>query len=312
MQLLIPFASTLAEACQHTIRDLQLPALTRLLARLAPTDRLGSDESSLTPPHELAVATTLGWRGDDGCLPWAARLAVQDGVADVGDQPWGLLTPVHLAVSAEGVVLVDPEALILGAAESHALFETVRHLFESEGWRVALGAPLRWYASHESLRDLPCAALDRVIGRQVDDWMRPGPRMARLRRLQSEAQMLLYQAAANDEREARGALAVNSFWLSGCGVRQPESPAPGPQVDERLRAAALAQDWAAWAEEWRALDAGPVADLLRRLGQGEPVALTLCGERQAQRFEPAPGGGLWTRLTRGLRAPDLAAILDPL
>ena len=312
MQLLIPFASTLDQACQHTIRDLQLPALTRLLARLAPAQRLGSDESSLTPPHELAGAATLGWHGADGCLPWAARLAQRDGIGDLGGRPWGLLTPAHWAVSAEGVLLVDPAALALDAAESRALFDAVRDLFESEGWRVAWGAPLRWYASHDALADLPCAALDRAIGRNVDDWMQPGPRMGLVRRLQSEAQMLLYHAPVNDAREARGALAVNSFWLSGCGMAQPGQDDAGLCEDDRLRAPALAQDWAAWAEAWQALDRGPVADLLQRLGGGEAVALTLCGERVAQRFEPVAGGGVFTRLARRFRTPDVAALLEAL
>ena len=123
--------------------------------------------------------------------------------------------------------------------------------------------------------------------------------------------MLLHHAAVNDAREARGALAVNSFWLSGCGAPQAVA-AVLPQVDDRLRGPALAQDWAAWADAWRALDGGPVAELLRRAERGEAVSLTLCGERHAQRFDPASGGGLWTRLTRGLRAPDVPATLGAL
>ena len=312
MQLQIPFASTLAEGCVYASGDLRLPTLSRLLARLAPTARIDGDEASLTPPHERALADALGWQGDDGCLPWAAWLAAQDDVADLGARPWGLLTPVHWAVSAEGVRLVDPDSLGLDEAESRRLFAAVRELFdERDGWRVAWGAPQRWYASHESLRDLPCAALDRAIGRSVDEWLRPGPRAAQVRRLQSEAQMLLHHAADNDAREARGALPVNSFWLSGCGVQQTGSRVP-PQVDDRLRGPALAQDWAAWAEAWQALDGGPLAELLRRVERGEAVALTLCGERRAQRFETATGGRLWSRLTRGLRTPDVAATLGAL
>ncbi len=311
MQLLVPFASTLTDGCRHTIADLQLPQLARLLARLAPSTRIGTDEASLTPPHERALADALGWQGADGCLPWAARLAGDDGIAGIGNAPWGLLTPVHWQVSAEGVTLVDPDALALAEGESRALLGAVRHLFESEGWRVQWGAPLRWYASHESLRDLPCAALDRAIGRAVDEWMRPGPRLALVRRLQSEVQMLLYQAPVNDAREARRALTVNSFWLHGCGAAQPTAGA-APQVDARLRSPALAGDWAAWAEAWRALDAGPIAAMLRRAESGERVALTLCGERHAQRFEPAAAQGLWTRFTRGLRAPPLAQVLEAL
>ena len=310
MYLLIPFASTLAEGCVHTLRDLQLPNLSRLLARLSPAARDAGDETSLSPPHERALAAALGWRGADGCLPWAARLAAQDGIA-VGDSAWGLLTPAHWVLGADHVHLADPAQLALDEAGSRALLHVVREVFESLHWRIEWGAPLRWYAAHESLRDLPCAALDRVIGRNVNLWLPPDPRQALVRRLQSEAQMLLYQAAANDERAARGAPVVNSFWLSGCGVRQREAATPELTVDESLRESALAEDWAAWAEAWQTLDAGPLAALLARAERGEAVALTLCGERDAQRFEARPQP-LWARLTRGLRAPPVAPLLEAL
>jgi len=110
MHLLIPFASTLSEACQHTLRDLQLPNLSRLLARLSPTVREGSDEYSLSPPHERSLAAALGLRGADGCVPWAARQAALDGIA-TGDEAWGLLTPVHWHLAADHVALVDPAEL---------------------------------------------------------------------------------------------------------------------------------------------------------------------------------------------------------
>jgi hypothetical protein len=310
MHLLIPFASTLSEACQHTLRDLQLPNLSRLLARLSPTVREGSDEYSLSPPHERALAAALGLRGADGCVPWAARQAALDGIV-TGDEAWGLLTPVHWHLAADHVALVDPAELALDEAGSRALLQAVRGLFESEGWRIAWGAPLRWYAAHDTLRDLPCASVDRVIGRNVDVWMPPDPRTALVRRLQSEVQMLLYNDAINDEREVRGALAVNSFWLSGCGVHQPEAAVPDLQFDDTLRAPALIEDWAEWAETWRVLDAGPIAALLQRTQAGQPATLTLCGERHAQRLEVAPQA-LWARLTRGLRAPPVAALLEAL
>jgi hypothetical protein len=310
MHLLIPFASTLAEGCVHTLRDLQLTNLSRVLARLAPTQRDRGDEASLSPPHERVLAALLGLRGADGCLPWAARQAALDGIA-VGDEAWGLLTPAHWLLAADHVSLVDPAELALDEAGSQALLDAVRGLFESAGWRVAWGAPMRWYAAHETLRELPCAAVDRVIGRNVDRWLPPDPRVALVRRLQSEVQMQLYLAPANDERAARGELVVNSFWLSGCGIRQDERPAPDLQIAETLRTGALAEDWAAWAEAWRALDAGPLAMLLQRAERGDAATLTLCGERAAQRFEAAPQA-LWARLTRGLRSPPVAPLLEAL
>ena len=142
----------------------------------------------------------------------------------------------------------------------------MRELFESEGFALAWGAPQRWYAAHESLVDLPCASLDRVIGRNVDRWLPEGRQARLVRRLQNEVQMLLYAHAR--QRCARGAAArlpVNSFWLSGCGRRQ-DSEGDEPQVDTRLRAPLLAEDWAAWAEAWRALDADALAPVGRSAG----------------------------------------------
>jgi hypothetical protein len=310
MHLLISFASTLSETGRQTMRQLQLPNLTKLLSRLTPTDPLGGDEYSLTPPHERALARTLGWQAEDGCLPWAARAATQDGV-DVGDQAWGLLTPVHWHVGTDHVSLADPLALHLSAQESRTLFETVRPLFESEGWSVAWGSPGRWYAAHDSLQGLPTASLDRVIGRNIDLWMPASTQATQLRRLQNEVQMLLYQQPLNDVRVGMGALPVNSFWLSGCGRVQPGTEQPGLVVDHSLRAPVLLGDWLAWGKAWEALDAGPVRDALAKSERKEAVAITLCGERHAQSFVVQPRS-LWSRIATGFSKPPIAPVLEAL
>ncbi len=309
MHLLVPFASALSEAGRHTIRDLTLPNLDRLLARLEASERLGTDEYTLTPPHEAALAAARGWVGGAGTLPFAAHAAREDGI-EVLDLAWGQLTPVHWHVGRDEIVLTDPEALQLGEAESRALLESVRELFESEGFALAWGAPLRWYAAHESLVELPTASLDRVVGRNVDRWLPEGAQARLLRRLQNEVQMLLHTHPVNEARESRGALAVNSFWLSGCG-RWQEAGTDALRVDARLRNPLLSDDWAGWAEAWRALDAGPLAELARGAERGEPVVLTLSGERFAQRFESA--GGSWlSRWRHRLRHPSPADVLEAL
>ena len=286
MHLMIPFVSALSEAATQVLRDLSLPQLTRALTQLSPTRRDEGDATTLLTPHERALGASRGWEARDGNLPFAAFAAAADGVA-VGDLAWGLLTPVHWLVGRDHVVLSDPAALKLEADESRALFDAVRGLFESEGFALAWGAPTRWYAAHESLAALPCASLDRVIGRNVEPWLPRPPHARLLRRLQSEVQLLLYPHPINEAREARGELTVNSFWLSGCGRHQPANDHE-VQVDATLRAPLLAEDWAGWAEAWRALDSGAIAELLQRAQRGEPVALTLAGERSAQHFENLP------------------------
>lgn len=310
MQLLIPFAAALSDAGAHTARDLALPQLSRLLAMTSANTRLGVDEYTLSPPHEQALAAAWGWQGGDGALPFAARAAQSDGL-DTGDLAWGLLTPAHWHVGRDHITLADPADLHLGDAESREFLEAIRPLFESEGFVLAHGAPTRWYAAHGSLAELPCASIDRVIGRNVDLWLPNHPTARLVRRLQNEVQMLLYTHALNDARESRGELPVNSFWLSGCGPAQPTADAAGLVVDESLRGPALEQDWAAWADAWRVLDAGPVRQLAERIGDGLPATLWLCGERHAQRFEPAPRG-LWQRLASSWRRVEPHTVLESL
>ena len=72
MHLLVPFASDDSEACRHVLRDLALPNLSRLLARLEPAARDDGTADSFSPPHERALAAARGWRGGDGALPFAA------------------------------------------------------------------------------------------------------------------------------------------------------------------------------------------------------------------------------------------------
>ena len=313
MHLLIPCASALSEPAPDVLRDLPLPNLAQLLARLSLAVDDTGDAYTLSPPHDRALAAAAGWHGADGCLPFAAQAAAGDGIA-VGELAWGLVTPVHWHVGRDHVTLADPAALNLTETESRAAFDAVRGLFESEGLRFEWGAPSRWYAAHESLAGLPCASLDRVIGRNVELWMRPGaapdPAARLIRRLQSEVQLLLYTHLLNDDREQRGELTLNSFWLSGCGRFQPTT-GDAVQVNDALRAPLLADDWVGWAQAWRTLDAGDVADALQAARAGHAVALTLCGERSAQRFEAAPRS-LWRTLARRWNAPEPHTLLEAL
>jgi len=309
MHLLIPHASALAEAGTHTLRELALPNLARFLAASRPAATVGSDEYSLTPPHERALAEAWGWHGDDGTLPFAARLAAADGIP-TGERAWGLLTPAHWHVGTEQVSLADPAALNLSEAESRTLLDALAPLFTSEGFDIAWGAPTRWYAAHDSLAGLPCASLDRVIGRNVYFWLPTDTRARLLRRLQNEVQMLLHTHALNEAREARGELPVNSFWLSGCGRAQPVEGA-APQVDDRLRTPLLAGDWVAWAEAWQALDAGPLSQLAAAAQRGDAVSLTLAGERHAQRHD-AVRRSAWQKLTGAWQRIEPHTVLESL
>ena len=306
MHLLIPFAAPLSDAGRQAAATLTLPNLQALLARWTEVQRDSADELSLSTPHERALALALGLQGASGLLPWAARNARADGIApaDLADLAWGQLTPAHWRLGTEQISLFDPVALMLDEAESRALFDAVQPLFTSEGFAMHYGAPLRWYVAHESLATLATPSLDRVIGRNVDAWLGKDPAARRIRRLQAEVQMQLYTHPLHDARTARGLPPVNSFWLSGCGPAQADA-GPAPQVDDRLRRCALAEDWAAWVKAWDTLDEGPLAELRAAAEGGAPSSITLCGERAWVRFEPT-SRSLMQR-ARSLWSPALPA-----
>ena len=310
MHLLIPFAAPLSDAGRQALGVLALPQLAAWLAGAAPADEDARDEAdalSLSPPHERALARLVGLAGADGALPWAAWQAARDGV-DAADHAWALLTPAHWHLGTDQLTMRDPLDLQLDEPGSRALLDAVRDLFETEGYAVAWGAPTRWYLAHGSLADLRSASPDRVIGRNVDPWLPPGPEARRLRRLQNEVQMRLHEHPLNAAREAQGLPAVNSVWISGCGAAQATRWPAGLVVDDRLRRPALAEDWDAWVAAWQALDADAVA---RLRGAGADATLTLCGERAALTLRGG-GGTAWQRLRAHWRRADPRALLETL
>lgn len=309
--LLIPYAGRGTPGCRAALAALKLPNLERLLARLAPAGEDAQDESTLSPPHERALAVSLGLTAGDGLIPWAAHEARELGLpAAVSGEGWGLMTLCHWQVGIDDVALGDPGQLQISAGESSALREAVRPFFEEDGIDVhPTPDPGRWLARSALFDGLATASIDRAVGRPISEWSPLTEASRPLRRLQNEMQMLLYTHPVNDARSERRVPPINSFWLSGTGPLPAESAAPAdtPELDERLRAAALRDDAPGWTEAWQALDAQRIAPLLAECERGAPVRLTLCGDRAARSFVPREGGVLASFARRLFERPPAAA-----
>lgn len=306
--LLIPFASASDPACRAALPGLVLPELSALLGELVPLVTDAGDEHQLSPPHERALAQAIGLLRADGCpfgdglIPWTAAQDAQPTEA----QAW--FTPCHFQVGMDQVTLLPGEQLGLTDTHSRALFDALAPYCAEDGIALTYLSPDRWHARGEPLRGIACASLDRASGRSVAAWMGgegEQPAGARLlRRLQSEAQMLFYTHRVHDERSAARLPPVNGFWISGAGALN-AAPAlrPAPAMPDTLRQTALQADWTRWKDAWMALDAGEIAQWRARAQRGEPITLTLCGERAAQRFGTAPrsAGASLGRLFKRLR-----------
>ncbi len=257
-------------------------ALLRLLGHMVPAARLDTPEDGPALPHELVVARHNGLIDEPGRTPWAA---FETGTVGT---PCAWIKPCHWQVGAQYVALADNETLALDAAASEALMRAAAPYFAEDGITLHRASPSAWLATGEVFRDLCTWSQERATGRPITPDMlqastghHPG-----LRRLQSEMQMLFYTHPANDERQARGQLPVNAFWVTGAGVLdQPRPPRPGLVVASPLDDTDIATHW------------------LPRAQRGEALQLTFCGERAAQTFATQPPS-LWRRLRQALRQPD--------
>lgn len=287
--MLVPFAYSSSEGCARVLGDLALPHLERLLTRLKPADIDRGKESSLSMPHERVLAREFGLSAPDGCIPWAAWQVQQAG-RDAQGAAWARITPCHWRVATDHIAMGHPQDLQLDAQDSQALLAAMRPFFEQDGIALEYDAPTLWLARGEVFRGLATASLDRVVGRTIDGWMPRAEAAKTVRRLQQEMQMLLYTHEVNEERVRGGLLPVNSFWVSGSGALPGShlQPAPpGLQITHYLRDAALMDDWRGWAAAWQQLDSKECARLAKTLDGGEPISLTLCGERNAQTWSSA-------------------------
>eukprot|EP01041_Mallomonas_annulata_P015463 gene15463-32689_t len=90
--LLIPYAASASPGCQQAQQGLALPHLDRLLARLSPRPEHNDtgEETSLSAPHERALARALGLRAEDGRIPWAAWHRHQQGLS-AGEEAWAFV-----------------------------------------------------------------------------------------------------------------------------------------------------------------------------------------------------------------------------
>ncbi len=307
MHLLIPFAASPSAGARDALAQLPLPQLTRLLRQLTQVRADTGMPASRSPPHERALAHALGLPLVDGMIPWAAWQHQSDAVC-----AW--ISLCHWQARVGRITLSDPQSLQVTLAESSTLLDAMQPYFAEDGITLSEHSPGLWLAQGEPLRGLACTALDRVIGRRIEDWMPEGPTAPLAHRLQNEMQMLLYTHPVNDARTEQGLLPINSFWLHGAGAVPADFRAPAleaPLMPLTLREAAVREDWAAWGQAWQALDGGPVAQALALAEQGQPVTLTLCGESNALRFERLPRS-LLQRLTQHFSQTSMSNLLSQL
>lgn len=212
------------------LRQLELPALGKLLTRATPGARERHDDPWLRSlPHERWLAGRAGL--DTERVPTAPymRLADEDGrgadhaaSAAAGDgEAWACLQPVHIHAARDHLVLMHPDQLGIAADEAAALRASIDDLLRESGIALDAPCPSRWYLPEAAFGPLAATSPLRATGRNIDIWLQAGERARDWRRFQNEIQMTWHGHPVNEAREAAGQLTINSVWLHGGGALRP-------------------------------------------------------------------------------------------
>ncbi len=217
---LIPPAAA-ATTLWHTV---DAPSLNRLLARAAFTHTHETERNALLC-GAFGVAQQYDW-------PLAPLIARQKLLPDNSGY-WLCATAVHLEIRRNALILGDPAALRITTAEC-AAFSTMlaEHLqAESITLQAAQSDPGTWLVHCPSPQNLTTTSLSEATGRDVRPHLPKGTDSPRWCRRLTEIEMLLHAHPANNAREGRGLLPVNSVWLWGGGVMPQHRPAAPPPYD---------------------------------------------------------------------------------
>lgn len=246
---------------------------------------LASREIPRLPAVELLIARGRATHSDAGSLeewlaegfaieeqPLAAGALTKHAESEEADSDicWSRADPVHLRLGADQSMLVPSAGFEITQVEADRFVASLNEHFAPGASFIAPG-PAEWCVRTDARSDIARVAPVELAGQAADSHL-PGPREAAFL---NEIQMVLHEHPANEEREARGAPAVNSVWLWGAGKlpSSAEGPWHSMSANDPLAAGIAklagvrARRLPAGASEWleRAPDAGRHLVILDRL-----------------------------------------------
>lgn len=308
---LFPPQQLAAEACA----GLALPALETLLAR-AQSSPLSAESLEAWLCGAFGVA-------EQAIAPVTLRA---EGM-EAGAAYWLRADPVHLQLQRDQLILQAEMPLTVD--EAAQLCASLNTHFAADGLRFFAPHPQRWYLQLDTAPEIDTVPLAQVAGKDAHAHLPQGADALRWHGIFNEIQMLLFEHAVNQAREARGELPVSSVWLWGGGhaveallrpyfreygdsdlaaafARAADIPHAALPVDvaqsvagdegevlivcEGLHRALQQGDFYAWREELQRIEQGRCKPLLDALRAGRIARLTL--------DVPQAGAGRRFELTR--------------
>lgn len=145
--------------------------------------------------------------------------------ARAGDAYWLCADPIYLQLDHDRLLFDPVPDADIDAVQAQGLIAALNPQLQGEGMELHAVTPARWVLRMPRALAVSAPSPMQAAGMPAMDVLPQGPDAGMVRRLSSELQMLLHQAAAQDPRAG----AVNSLWLWGGGTWPAGSVATAPQ-----------------------------------------------------------------------------------
>ncbi|MBC7489199.1 MAG: hypothetical protein H7240_03625 [Glaciimonas sp.] len=229
LDILIPFGLPPAELTRDIMRELRLPALANLVARVKTGSRQGYilDEFARALPHEAWLTQSFGLENHIHILeihpesqhssPPVALAVMRAFGLTVNEGHWFILHPAHIHIARDHLVLTDIRQVTLSEANSRALFDEAKPFFEEDNRILLYGDANTWFVRANDWQQLQTSTPDAACGHNIDIWMPYGEGARAWCKLQNKVQMQWFENTLNQQRAATSMQAINALWLWGGG-----------------------------------------------------------------------------------------------
>ena len=307
LQIILPFSIPPAAMTADLASELKTPALAKLIAYSKRTQIKLSGDFSRRLPHEsilaghssleseVDIATPISNLQENRLnSPAITHNKMQQFGLTPSDGFWFTLSPVHIHIARDHLVLTDQRKLAISADEAHALFDVAKILCDEVGISLLYGDEKNWFLRADKWHEMQTSTLDAACGHNIDIWMPKGEYSLAWRKLQNEIQMAWFIHPVNVNREERGDKLLNSLWLHSGSQSLTLTPTVQHALQtfeeivaklkrdetfylnlDALLAPALNNDWPAWLYAIHQLESEWFAPLLRALANKQIQNLSL-------------------------------------
>lgn len=300
LEIILPFGIPPQSLAKKLIKQMRTPSLATLLGHARTTAVHEFEELSRQLPHEYWLTRDFDSADKQTLLsdqrstsPALTHFFMQQAGVLPDEGYWFTLSPVHIHVARDHLVMTDPQRLHISEAESRALFAAAEGLCTELGHSLVYGDQQTWFLRADQWRNLSTASLTAASGHNMDIWIAKGEHEVAWRKLQNEIQMQWHIDPVNQQREEQGLNTINSVWLhSGSSSLQVPNYAFGITklhevlsaptqfhakgiVLEELTEAALNNDWGSWLAAMNQFEESCFLPILRTLENKKIVAINL-------------------------------------